>query len=100
MNTPIICRVALAIPLHKQFDYLLPAYMAQDGSDYLIGCRVLVPFGGGPRKQVGVITATPKESDFAIEKLKTVIQRLDQTPLLSTPLYDLLNWAAVYYHAI
>ena len=97
MNTPIICRVALAIPLHKQFDYLLPAHMVQDGSDSLIGCRVLVPFGGGPRKQVGVITATPKESDFAIEKLKTVTQLLDQTPLLSTPLYDLLNWAAVYY---
>ena len=97
MNTPIICRVALAIPLHKQFDYLLPAHMVRDGSDCLIGCRVLVPFGGGPRKQVGVITATPKESDFAIEKLKTVTQRLDQTPLLSTPLYDLLHWAAVYY---
>ncbi|TEW52276.1 primosomal protein N' [Psychromonas algicola] len=97
MNEPIICRVALAIPLHKQFDYLLPAHMVKDNSMTLIGCRVLVPFGGGPRKQVGVITATPKESDFAIEKLKSVTQLLDKAPLLSTPLYDLLHWAAVYY---
>ena len=83
MNEPIICRVALAIPLHKQFDYLLPAHMVQDNSASLIGCRVLVPFGGGPRKQVGVITATPKESDFAIDKLKSVTQLLDKAPLLS-----------------
>jgi len=97
MNKPIICRVALAIPLHKQFDYLLPAHMIKDNSMPLIGCRVLVPFGGGPRKQVGVITATPTQSDFAIEKLKSVTQLLDQTPLLSAALYDLLHWAAVYY---
>ena len=97
MNEPIICRVALAIPLHKQFDYLLPAHMVQDNSATLIGCRVLVPFGVGPRRQVGVITATPKESDFAIDKLKSVTQLLDKAPLLSALLYDLLHWAAVYY---
>lgn len=97
MTQPIICRVALAIPLHRQFDYLLPAHLCPAEQVSLIGCRVLVPFGGGPRKQVGVITATPKQSDFAIEKLKPVTLLLDLSPLLSESLYQLLNWAAVYY---
>lgn len=97
MTQPIICRVALAIPLHRQFDYLLAANLCPTEQVSLIGCRVLVPFGGGPRKQVGVITATPKQSDFAINKLKPVLRLLDQSPLLSNSLYQLLNWAAVYY---
>ncbi|MDA7746441.1 primosomal protein N', partial [Psychromonas sp.] len=102
MTMPIICRVALAIPLHREFDYLLPAHLCSltqhsDNAETLIGCRVLVPFGGGPRKQIGVITAMPKDSDFAIEKLKTVSQLLDSSSLLNKSLYDLLNWAAIYY---
>jgi primosomal protein N' (replication factor Y) len=97
MTKPIICRVALAIPLHKQFDYLIAEHLCPQDLNSLIGCRVLVPFGGGPRKQVGVITAIPIESDFAIDKLKKISQLLDQQPLLSTGLYKLLNWAAIYY---
>ncbi|MEJ6079462.1 primosomal protein N' [Vibrio sp. 1-Bac 57] len=97
MTQLIICRVALAIPLHKQFDYLLPAYLYPEDLTSLIGSRVIVPFGGGHRKQVGVITATPAQSDFAIEKLKSISQLLDQQALLSDSLYKLLNWAAIYY---
>lgn len=97
MTKPIICRVALAIPLHRQFDYLLPTHLCSSGQESLIGCRVLVPFGGGPRKQVGVITATPTESDYALDKLKKVVQLFDQAPLLSPTLTHLLNWASVYY---
>jgi len=97
MTQLIICRVALAIPLHKQFDYLLPAYLYPEDLTSLIGSRVIVPFGGGHRKQVGVITATPADSDFAIEKLKSISQLLDQKALLNNSLYKLLNWAAIYY---
>ena len=97
MTQLIICRVALAIPLHKQFDYLLPVYLHPEDLTSLIGSRVIVAFGGGHRKQVGVITATPAQSDFAIEKLKSISQLLDQQALLSDSLYKLLNWAAVYY---
>ena len=97
MTTPIICKVALAIPLHKQFDYILAAHLCPNDTSSLIGCRVLVPFGGGHRKQIGVITAIPTESDFAIEKLKPISQLLDQHALLNNDLYQLLNWASVYY---
>ena len=96
MKKPLICRVALAIPLHKQFDYLLPEYLAAQNQSSLIGCRVLVPFGG-PRKQIGVITATSIDSEFDIEKLKSIIQLIDPTPLLTEALYHLLNWSSIYY---
>jgi len=97
MTKPIICRVALAVPLHRQFDYLLAAHLCPKDPNSLVGCRVLVPFGGGPRKQIGVVTAVPTESDFAIDKLKPISQLLDKQPLLSSDLYKLLNWAAIYY---
>lgn len=97
MTNALICRVALAIPLHKQFDYLLDEHKVPDNTDTLIGRRVVVPFGGGYRKQVGVITALPESSDYAIEKLKNITELLDHQPLLSDKLYQLLQWASIYY---
>ncbi|MEG3754030.1 primosomal protein N' [Psychromonas arctica] len=97
MAKELICRVALAVPLHKQFDYLLPAHLISENQHSLIGRRVIVPFGGGYRKQVGVITGLPETSDYAIDKLKAINDLLDHQPLLSDSLYQLLNWASVYY---
>lgn len=97
MTKPIICRVALAIPLHKQFDYLLPDYIAQTVNiDQLTGCRVRVPFGG-KRQMVGVICEVNPELDYAIDKLKKITQLIDSSPLLSEKLWSLLRWAAFYY---
>ncbi|WP_417696969.1 primosomal protein N' [Psychromonas sp.] len=97
MANALICRIALAIPLHKQFDYLLNNDLVPDDPRTLIGRRVVVPFGGGYRKQVGVITDLPETSDYAIDKLKKITELLDHQPLLSDSLYQLLNWASVYY---
>ncbi|WP_409439103.1 primosomal protein N' [Psychromonas sp. GE-S-Ul-11] len=97
MANALICRIALAIPLHKQFDYLLNNDLVPDDPRTLIGRRVVVPFGGGYRKQVGVITDLPETSDYAIDKLKGITELLDHQPLLSDSLYQLLNWASVYY---
>ena len=96
MTSPIICRVALAIPLHKQFDYVLPDYLLNIDIDDLIGCRVRVPFGG-KRQMVGVICAVNPASDYAIDKLKKITQLIDQKPLLQKSLWSLLRWAAFYY---
>ena len=101
MNKHIICRVALALPLHRQFDYLLPEYLAEkiispESPEQLIGCRVRVPFGG-KRQMVGVICEVNPELDYDIEKLKNVTQLIDQTPLLNEKLWSLLRWAAFYY---
>ncbi|WP_413700026.1 hypothetical protein ACLKMH_22450 [Psychromonas sp. KJ10-10] len=99
MTNAIICRVALAIPLHKQFDYLLPEYLANKlnhSEQQLVGCRVRVPFGG-KRQMVGVICAVNPDLDYAIDKLKDITQLIDTAPLLTDKLWSLLRWASFYY---
>ena len=85
MSQAIICRVALAIPLHKQFDYLLPDYLLSEqlkaDLTNLVGCRVRVPFGG-KRQMIGVVCEVNPICDYAIDKLKKITQLIDQTPLL------------------
>ena len=96
MKQAIICRVALAIPLHKQFDYLLPDDLLTTEIDNLPGCRVRVPFGG-KRQMIGVICEVNPQCDYAADKLKKVTQLIDDSPLLDKQLWSLLRWAAFYY---
>ncbi|MFT6986530.1 MAG: primosomal protein N' (replication factor Y) [Psychromonas sp.] len=100
MSQAIICRVALAIPLHKQFDYLLPNYLLSEllktDINNLVGCRVRIPFGG-KRQLIGMICEVNPHCDYAIDKLKKITQLIDQTELLNNNLWSLLRWAAFYY---
>ena len=82
-------RVALPVPLRRQFDYLaaepLPA----------VGCRVRVSFGR--QQMVGLVTDHPEQSDLPLEKLKPILEVLDPAPLLPPTLWQLLLWSAHYY---
>ena len=89
---PQIYRIAVPSPLRRLFDYLPTAGQSQA---IKIGCRVLVPFGR--RQVIGVVAATASQSDFALSKLKHVLQILDEEPLLSSALLNSLIWAADYY---
>lgn len=91
-----VLRVALPVPLPRDFDYRPPAGQAADAG--WLGCRVRVPFGRGTGEQVGVVVGVgPPEGDPAA--LKPVLARLDATPLLAGELFETLRWAAAYYHA-
>ncbi|MBY4598969.1 primosomal protein N' [bacterium BD-1] len=91
-----VLRVALPVPLPRDFDYRPPAGQAADAG--WVGCRVRVPFGRGSGEQVGVVVGVgAPEGDPAA--LKPVLARLDDTPLLAGELFDTLRWAAAYYHA-
>lgn len=85
-------RVALAVPLMRFFDYLLP-----DESVVDVGARVIVPFG--TQKRVGIVVDLPKQSDVPVEQLKAVIEILDQQSIFSSSMWNLLHWAASYYQA-
>jgi primosomal protein N' (replication factor Y) (superfamily II helicase) len=86
-----IVRVALDIPLSTVFDYFLAENMT-----VVEGQRVVVPFG---RKQVvGVVMACVAESDFAAERIKYVVQILDDVPPLPAELLKLLKFCSDYYH--
>ena len=88
--TPNIARVALPVPLDKQFDYLI-----KPGTHPVVGGRVRVPFG---RQQlVGIVIALTDKSDFPLEQLKAISAVLDSQPLWQPPLFSLLTWASNYY---
>lgn len=86
-----IVRVALDVPLSTLFDYLL-----SDDLTAKVGQRVLVPFG---RKQVvGIVMEIVESSDLAIERIKSVVQVLDDVPPLPAELLTLLRFCSDYYH--
>lgn len=87
---PNVARVALPVPLDKQFDYLVPAHLFP-----VVGGRVSVPFG--PKTLVGIVIAFSHESEFPIEKLKPIKAALDSSPVWSKPLFELISWCSLYY---
>ena len=87
-----IVRVALAVPLPRLFDYLVP-----DDVSLQIGMRVLVPFG--TQKRVAIVANFPTKSDVPEDKLKAILQPLDLAPLFTPIYWDWLHWAANYYQA-
>lgn len=85
-------RVALPVPLYRYFDYLpLNGIMPVKGS------RVVVPFGY--QTKVGIVVDFPLASDIPEDKLKPIQAVLDQESVLDEKLWQLLVWAARYYHA-
>lgn len=86
-----LVRVALPVPLYRYFDYLLPSTFS-----VLQGARVVVPFG--KQKKVGIVVDFPKQSEIALEKLKPIEAVLDQEAIFNEEMWQLLLWAARYYH--
>ena len=87
-----ILRIALPIPNSDVFDYL----PANSTHHTLPGMRFWVPFG--KRKLVGVLVDVVSHSQLPAAKLKKVLEALDETPVLSAELLQLLSWASQYYH--
>ena len=87
-------QVAVPSPLRRLFDYRAPADWAPERLQP--GVRVRVPFGRG--EQVGLLLAVHDHTDVPAAKLKTAHALLDEEPLLSPPLLDLVRWASRYYH--
>lgn len=89
--------VALPVVVNSLFDYKIDAVT----SDSLIGRRVLVPFGKS-RKLIGVILAESEykeaEGDASLE-LKQALKLIDETPVFSKNMINLLKWMSDYYIA-
>ena len=89
----IILQIALPCPLRLSFDYLANSSKIT----WQTGLRVKVPFGN--RELIGIIVnlkTADKESDTV--KLKTIIEAIDQQPIVSTELLSLTQWLSDYYH--
>jgi primosomal protein N' (replication factor Y) len=89
-----ILRIALDVPTRELFDYLPGAQI--DITTLQPSMRLLVPFGN--RKLVGVLIEITDKSHLPVSKLKKVLQRLDDAPIISKDTQKLLQWAGEYYH--
>ena len=87
----VIVRVAIPSPLRRHFDYL----PAKIGPLPKAGARVRVAFGR--RELIGIVLEICGHSPWPQNKLKPVLEVLDQEPLISRDILGLLCWAAEYY---
>ena len=69
-----VLKVAVNVPLSREFDYLPPA----DGPVPAPGARVAVQFG--PRRQTGLVMSQVAETELAPGKLKRCVAGLDDSP--------------------
>jgi primosomal protein N' (replication factor Y) (superfamily II helicase) len=91
----VILRIALDTPLRRVFDYLPPT-TDRGGAIPSPGVRVRVPFG---RRQVlGILVEVTEESPIDAAKLKRALEILDSRPVFDAVTFELLRWAADYYH--
>ena len=87
-----VLRVALDLPLHRLFDYVVP-----DASTADIGRRVRVPFGRG--EKIGVIAEVVDGSDWPLAQLKPASEILRDLPPLPSDFLRLCKFASNYYQA-
>ena len=92
MNTYL--RIAIPTPLRREFDYLLPAKLQAKLPQ--IGVRVKVPFGR--QTLVGILLEVVHQTDVPVQKLKSIIEVLDEQPVFDADLLQLLRWCSLYYH--
>ena len=79
------------------FDYLPPADVAAGSANAPpLGVRVRVPFG--KQRLIGILVGIASRSAIASTKLKSVTEIVDQQPVYDPVTFDLLRWAAEYYH--
>jgi len=93
----LILQVALDTPLRRVFDYLPPNVSSSaEWAPPQPGVRVQVPFGR--RRLIGILIAVVPESPIAASKLRPAVAILDQEPVFDAVTFELLRWAAEYYH--
>lgn len=90
-DSPIL-KVAVNVPLSRQFDYLPPT----DGPCPQPGARVHVPFGR--RKQLGLVLTHADKSDIAHHKIRRSSGAVDESPLLTSEDLWLIRFTSDYYH--
>ena len=92
MNTYF--RIAIPTPLRRHFDYLAPVNF--HSKTPVAGVRVRVPFGR--QTLVGTLLEIVHETDVPLNKMKAVIEVLDDKPVFDAELLQLLRWCTLYYH--
>ncbi len=86
----MILEVLLNHKLRRVFDYL-----PGDAKAFLPGQRVRVSFGR--RELVGIVYRLKSHSDLPQTQLKTILEKIDETPVVSPHLLTFCQWISQYY---
>ena len=81
---------ALALPLYRVFEYRLDSALPA-----IPGTRYQLPFAN--RTKTGVLLADNTTSDYDPDKIRPVLEQLDEHAVLDAHLLDLARWMADYY---
>lgn len=73
------------------FSYNVPANMR-----IYEGCRVLVPFGTGNRRRIGIVMHLRENTVSPLKSLKSIIAQVDSSPVLSSELLKLAEYLHEY----
>jgi primosomal protein N' (replication factor Y) len=92
----MILQIALDTPLRRVFDYLPPPQKASAHELPPPGVRVSVPFGR--QRLIGILVGIVSESTLPAAKLRAAHEFLDERPVFDPITFELLRWAADYYH--
>ncbi|MFW2177158.1 MULTISPECIES: primosomal protein N' [unclassified Moraxella] len=85
-------QIALPVPIDSVFDYALEPSLPLP----IIGSRVLVPFGS--RKLIGIVVGLIEHTDIPKNKIKTILEVIDNEAIVDSHLLKLANWLSNYYH--
>ena len=88
-------QVALPVPLRRHYDYVIGDPFSH--VEFVPGMRVSVPFGRR-KEQVGMALAVSNRTALRPGQLKSISNVIDYEPLFSQHHFELLCWAADYYH--
>lgn len=92
----MILQIAVNSPLRRCFDYLPPLEITRETLARLQkGVRIRVPFRN--KAIVGILVGISNTSTVSPKKLKAAIEILDEKPLFSPEIFELLLWASDYY---
>ena len=73
----------------RRYKYTVPIDMDDKAA---VGVRVLVPFGNGNRKRIGVIIRIDNASVEDLSRFKPINSIIDDEPLLNSEMLDLVMW--------
>ncbi|WP_077286180.1 primosomal protein N' [Cognaticolwellia aestuarii] len=93
-STDIYVQVAIPVPMRQLFTYKVPAKLA--AKTLQLGERVIVPFGA--RQVVGIVLSIDESTEYAIDKLKSVLSRVNDDFHFSPTLLNFIQRCSDYYH--
>lgn len=105
----MLIRVALPVPLYREFDYLPNSNNTNSANtltDSASNMAALPPIGGrvqvsfGRQTLIGIVVdhIDSNQSDVPLNKLKAIKRVIDTAPILDLQMLSLARWLASYYH--